>query len=80
MPISVYNPKGKFECALMTTHNAEMYARLSSLQDDFGHASVELSLMGNYSVSWEFSDTDLQELIEYLEFVRMFLQKRKQEA
>jgi len=80
MPISVYNPKGRFECALTTTHNAEMYARLSSLQNDFGHASVELSFIGNYSVSWEFADADLVEAIEFLEFVRMFLQKRKQEA
>jgi len=31
-------------------------------------------------VSWEFADADLVEAIEFLEFVRMFLQKRKQEA
>jgi len=80
MPISVEQPKGTFRCSLVTHNQAEFFARYSGNELLTNEPTVELSLMGNFSVSWEFADADLVEAIEFLEFVRVLLQKRKQEA
>lgn len=80
MSISVEYPKNKFRCSLVTHNQAEIFARFAGYDLALDQPTAELSLMGNFSVSWEFADADLVEAIEFLEFVRVLLQKRKQEA